>query len=73
MKLKERLFSNMFYRNMLTVLGFRSSYSPIKNEQSFFQYKMGAHIPRTGIHVQSDRLDIFNKIILLAKLKTLQL
>ena len=36
MKLKERLFNNVFYRNILTDLGFRMAYAQKKNEFSFY-------------------------------------
>jgi hypothetical protein len=68
MILKERLFSNMFYRNMLTDLGFRSTYSARKNDPPFFQYKIGAYKPDYYLYFPKEPFairytnEIFNKI-----------
>ncbi|GAC1416476.1 MAG: hypothetical protein NVS1B13_02220 [Flavisolibacter sp.] len=68
MKLKERLFSNTFSRNIFTDLGFRSNDSIPKNENLFFQYRIGKYqqdyylyFPKEPLEVQYKN-EIFNKI-----------
>jgi hypothetical protein len=68
MKLKERLFNNVFYRNILTDLGFRMAYAEKKNEYSFFQYRIGSYKPDYYLYFPREPLairynnEIFNKL-----------
>jgi hypothetical protein len=69
MGLKQRLFSNMFLRNMLTDFGERSTYSDVPgNFTPYFQYKIGQYekdyylyFPKEPF-AQRYKNEIFNKL-----------
>lgn len=68
MTLKQRLFSNLFSRNMLADFGLRSSETVMKNGRPFFQYRIGdyqedyyLYFPKEPLEIQY-RNEIFNKI-----------
>src|SRR5688500_13611255 len=69
MTLKQRLFTNLFIRNMLADFGTRSAYSlSDKNFIPYFQYKLGAYQPDHYLYFSKQPLsvqyknEIFNKL-----------
>jgi hypothetical protein len=69
MTLKQKLFSNMFLRNMLADLDTRSAYSPTNNHFiPYFQYKIGAYQPDHYLYFPIEpfalryKNEIFNKL-----------
>lgn len=69
MTLKQRLFTNLFLRNMLSDFGSRSAYSlSEKNFVPYFEYKIGAYQPDHYLYFSKQPLsvqyknEIFNKL-----------
>ena len=69
MALKQRLFTNMFLRNLLGYFGSRSTYYPSKNSIiPYFQYRIGAYHPDHYLYFPKEpfalmyKNEIFNKL-----------